>query len=179
MIDRTGPKISSWAIVMSGVNSEKKAAARSRPAHNFGGSVPPGRGLAPSAMPCRCSHSTVTWTSEISGPGLFLARGSHTGNSRPGRGDLLRLVEASRGTTWGQGGEGLPRVRYSGHPADTALSGRLREDHVGRLAASSSATRFTMAAAGSATASRPGWSVKRHATSDGRRSPRRRPSDAR
>ncbi len=52
MIDSTGPKISSWAMVMSVVTSEKTVGRTKNPASRpSGDSGPPVRSLAPSETP--------------------------------------------------------------------------------------------------------------------------------
>ena len=51
-MDRTGPKISSWAMVMSGVTSEKTVGCTKKPLSSpSGASAPPVTSLAPSSIP--------------------------------------------------------------------------------------------------------------------------------
>ena len=52
MIDSTGPKISSWAMVMSGLTSEKTVGRTKKPLSKPSGApAPPVTSVAPSSMP--------------------------------------------------------------------------------------------------------------------------------
>ena len=51
-MERTGPKISSWAMVMSGVTSENTVGCTKKPFSSpSGASAPPATSLAPSSIP--------------------------------------------------------------------------------------------------------------------------------
>ena len=53
-MQRTGPKISSWAIVMSRRTSEKTVGRTKKPVSRpSGGSAPPVTSVAPSSIPLR------------------------------------------------------------------------------------------------------------------------------